>query len=1236
MTKIRFIHLYIKRFCNALFSIGCRSFMYVVVVSFFFLNACYAVIPTADEIPFQQPQWQVREFLAPDVLGHQEVIEIVEKSDKSVWFATKGRGVTRLEPTGERTIFDIDVGLASNHASYLKEDRFGGMWVGTSKGISYIYKDKVTSFKHEQVEIIPNLPISAIDIDSQGNVWFGGMDSTLIYFVPDEAFPQSIQGEWIYPKQYHDKKPNNSAIEKLIFQNDKTLWLCKNVFIEKCNFNHEIKEYCYDNFGFYKGLLLTDNGFITVCREHLLIWDDDKFEIVKVKNRTIMSLESVDDYLLIGSRSDGLKLIDPTTKTVHDLSVNEYFQNPCIECITKASDGSIWIGTRSGAYRLSDKQWRTKSKKTDYSIFQSRTIVKDNLNTLYVIDKNENVYRRDAHEWNYIDSLHLEAKTLNDKSFSLFFCDNYFIYKHAEHCLKMTIHPNQVTTETIPWPGENAVFSDYGNIYLDNSDTLWQTHFYGTFQWDGSSWKELPQLVERPIKTTFFILEIEPLKYWVLGRGWIEEWSNGQGRIVDLPDSYTRSADQWSKLYCAVKHNDAIWIATDRDGILKYNQGVWEHLHHEDGLPGDGIYSLYSASDGVLWVGSKTSGIASYKDGLWIQYMKEEGIPSELVNQFVEDRDGNLWVGIQFQGLVQYCPDRGKPIVWIESGSKNLISNEQAIISFKGRDQWNNTKQKDLFYSWRIIDSTNNPVTDWSNYSHITTITTPRMNAGEYEFQVLAQDKDRNISLQPAVMRFVVQPYFWMTPQFQVPVLASITISILLLVLWFIKHLQLLTAKALYQNLVEKDTVTLILYWDQEGKITYMNESAKERFAPLRKNSKTISIDRLLTDRTTEQQTILTQALRYVLNHPDVVHNCRLRTHIHESDVWISWFFRNVDNKIHAVGVDVTSQVSVEHALSLEKTSIREFCDSAHIGIMHIDEEMKIVYINNAMHTILGYIGDVNIRRLYDIDWFHYDRVLRFFQKVSESGRSQSTALEFKRFTDGETVYLLISAVRKQTVIECMIVDNSAQKQIEKSIAKATACEQSRLGRELHDGLSQQITGMAFLCTLLEDRVKDSDRSIKVLVDELSQEIAKSIDQSRHISRGLSPVSLSHGDFKKALEEQIEAFQKTYRTSISLDYDNSVSFALDEADHLYRIIREATFNALKHSQADSIGIRIYQDGHTRNCIVYDNGVGFPPEFLQSKQNGMGFNLMELHASAIDATIEFSPNNPKGTAVQIRL
>jgi signal transduction histidine kinase len=88
------------------------------------------------------------------------------------------------------------------------------------------------------------------------------------------------------------------------------------------------------------------------------------------------------------------------------------------------------------------------------------------------------------------------------------------------------------------------------------------------------------------------------------------------------------------------------------------------------------------------------------------------------------------------------------------------------------------------------------------------------------------------------------------------------------------------------------------------------------------------------------------------------------------------------------------------------------------------------------------------------------------------------------------------------------------------------------------------------------------------------------------------------------------------------------------ATHLYRIAQEAITNALKHSLASEIIVRLEKDNGTIVLSVLDNGIG-----LLDKGNaptGRGLRIMAYRAGVMGATLHVGPGEGRGTLVQCSL
>ena len=85
------------------------------------------------------------------------------------------------------------------------------------------------------------------------------------------------------------------------------------------------------------------------------------------------------------------------------------------------------------------------------------------------------------------------------------------------------------------------------------------------------------------------------------------------------------------------------------------------------------------------------------------------------------------------------------------------------------------------------------------------------------------------------------------------------------------------------------------------------------------------------------------------------------------------------------------------------------------------------------------------------------------------------------------------------------------------------------------------------------------------------------------------------------------------------------------AIHLYRIAQEAVANAVKHSQAHSVSIRLAADARRLELSVEDDGRGLASARLKEAA-GLGLHIMDYRARAIGGTLEVGRGRRGGTLV----
>lgn len=206
------------------------------------------------------------------------------------------------------------------------------------------------------------------------------------------------------------------------------------------------------------------------------------------------------------------------------------------------------------------------------------------------------------------------------------------------------------------------------------------------------------------------------------------------------------------------------------------------------------------------------------------------------------------------------------------------------------------------------------------------------------------------------------------------------------------------------------------------------------------------------------------------------------------------------------------------------------------------------------------------------------------------------------------------------------------RKESERQMAEMTLVERQRLGRELHDSLGQQISGLGMLAAALRDEVADDGSpSTTELFDKLESQVERSQQQVRSLMVGLIPVDVQGGGLPAALERLANETTQVHRVACRFECDADVSWS-DKftATQLFLIASEATHNAVKHARAEVIVIRLTDHDGGIRVSVTDNGVGLPPDAAQS--SGMGLRIMRHRAGLVAGELHLESPPEGGTMV----
>jgi PAS domain S-box-containing protein len=213
-----------------------------------------------------------------------------------------------------------------------------------------------------------------------------------------------------------------------------------------------------------------------------------------------------------------------------------------------------------------------------------------------------------------------------------------------------------------------------------------------------------------------------------------------------------------------------------------------------------------------------------------------------------------------------------------------------------------------------------------------------------------------------------------------------------------------------------------------------------------------------------------------------------------------------------------------------------------------------------------------------------------------------------------------------------MVQDATARRQLEREVLEVSNREQQRIGNDLHDGLGQELTGIALLLRGLENRAEREAPELSQSIEEVALLVNDAIFTTRALARGLSPVTFDRGGIALALDALAKRLSAMFHIDVRCEADDTLERGLESANalHLYRIAQEAVTNAAQHGQAGNVRIRLRPDGERGLLSIQDDGSGFNPATLQGK--GLGLRIMRYRAQMMAGSLRIESARARGTTV----
>jgi PAS domain S-box-containing protein len=327
--------------------------------------------------------------------------------------------------------------------------------------------------------------------------------------------------------------------------------------------------------------------------------------------------------------------------------------------------------------------------------------------------------------------------------------------------------------------------------------------------------------------------------------------------------------------------------------------------------------------------------------------------------------------------------------------------------------------------------------------------------------------------------------------------------------------------------------------------------------------------------------------------------------------------------------------VRAVRALKARVRELEELFEEASIGLVWTTRAGRVLQVNRALLEVLECRREDCVGHAWGE--FQSDRAELgdLIGRVAhrETLRNHATAL---RARGGRLKEVLVDASAlwkggKIVHIRWFIRDITRRKQLEREVLATSERERRVFARELHDSLGQQLSGISYLGSVLHERLRDMTLPEAADAQRIVRLIRRALEETRRVSRGLSPVRPEPEGLDNALRELVAQTRNIFGIVCQLRRPKPVLVSDSEgATHLYRIAQEAVTNAVRHGRARRISIGLSQWRGKVTLSITDNGNGIGA--LSPRRKGMGLRVMQYRAGLLRGRLSVKRRAEGGTRV----
>jgi signal transduction histidine kinase len=235
-------------------------------------------------------------------------------------------------------------------------------------------------------------------------------------------------------------------------------------------------------------------------------------------------------------------------------------------------------------------------------------------------------------------------------------------------------------------------------------------------------------------------------------------------------------------------------------------------------------------------------------------------------------------------------------------------------------------------------------------------------------------------------------------------------------------------------------------------------------------------------------------------------------------------------------------------------------------------------------------------------------------------------------------VLLVIQGAASWSLARRLQREHRERERLLESAIEAGDAERRRIAADLHDGVVQDLAGVAFgLAPLAEDAARRGDEASAGALRGAVDRLRGGVRSLRSLLVEIHPPSLETAGLEAALGDLLSPLAAA-GVETALDVDDGAARGSSNDALVYRVAREALRNVGEHAGAASVRVDVSRvDGHVRLEVV-DDGVGFDAErrAARAEEGHVGLTLLEDLVRGAGGSLEVRSAPGRGTTVALEV